>query len=103
MAIAASPRGGLWMLVENRVRRWESGGWQEDRGAVSWRGEDYLNTMRELASGDLVIGLMRSGLRWYRAGDPPESFGFADGLAHEWVRHVIEDREGNFGWGRRAA
>src|SRR5205085_2884469 len=50
-AIAASPRGGLWMLVENRVRRWQSGAWQEDRGAASWRDQDHLETMRELASG----------------------------------------------------
>jgi hypothetical protein len=95
VAVAASPRGGLWIVMEDRVRRWQCGGWQEDRGAVSWRGEDHLNTMRELASGDLLIGMMRSGLRWYRVGTPPESFGFADGLAHEWVRRVIEDREGN--------
>jgi ligand-binding sensor domain-containing protein/signal transduction histidine kinase len=95
VAIAPSLRGGLWIVMEDRVRRWQSGGWQEDRGAVSWRSEDYVSTMRELASGDLVIGLMRSGLRWYREGVPPESLRLADGLAHEWVRRVIEDREGN--------
>jgi len=95
LAVAASPRGGLWVLTEDRVRRWQSGGWQEDRGTFSWPGEDYVNAVRELASGNLLIGLMRSGLRWYRADAPPVSLGFADGLAHEWVRRVLEDREGN--------
>lgn len=95
IAVAPSPRGGLWVVTEDRVRRWQDGVWQEDRGAISWRGEDYVHTMRELASGELVIGLMRSGLRWYRAGAPPEAFGLTDGLSHEWVRRIIEDREGN--------
>ena len=33
-AIAASHDGGLWMMVDGRLRKWKYGTWADDRGAA---------------------------------------------------------------------
>jgi ligand-binding sensor domain-containing protein/signal transduction histidine kinase len=102
IAAAASARGGLWLLIEQRIRRWENGVWLEDLGEFSSRANDTLLNMTELTTGEVIVGTLRSGLHWFRAGTNPETLGRGQGLAHEWTRGLLEDREGNL-WVATAA
>ncbi|HLP24511.1 MAG TPA: two-component regulator propeller domain-containing protein, partial [Acidobacteriota bacterium] len=93
--IAASTGDGVWILADNRIRKWEQGQWTEDRGAFPWPSGPVACAL-ELRDGTLAVGTIYSGLYLiYRDGRPPAHIDSRNGLPQNWVRFLYEDREGN--------
>ncbi|SPE57012.1 Histidine kinase [Verrucomicrobia bacterium] len=86
--------GGLWVLGNQRVRRFRDGHWlsQEAEGPP---GGAAVTVMIETRSGALLAGTLREGLYVLTPGARPLHFNRANGLTHDWIRTLCEDREGN--------
>jgi signal transduction histidine kinase/ligand-binding sensor domain-containing protein len=86
--------GGLWVVTDNRIRKWEGTQWTADRGIATW-GVSPLVSFVELRNGLLAAGTADQGL--FLISPTGESLHFArtNGLSHDWVRCLSEDREGN--------
>lgn len=101
--IAASARGGAWILCDDRIRRWEDGHWAEDRGPVPWK-PGSLSSCLELRDGTLAVGTIQSGLFLiFPGGRTPVRFDQDNGLPQNWIRFLCEDREGNLWAGAGSA
>ncbi|MFO1475202.1 MAG: two-component regulator propeller domain-containing protein [Verrucomicrobiota bacterium] len=92
--ICASRDGGLWVEVDNRVRKWVGDGWVEDRGYSSW-GTTAIVSFMEMRNGWLAAGTTEQGLFLL----PPQGdrlvFNRTNGLSQNWIRDLCEDREGD--------
>ncbi len=92
-SIGASAAGGIWVVCDGRIRRWNNNAWAEDRGAGPEQGAHLL---LELHDGTLALGTLHDGLYLRFPGDRrPVHFDRANGLPQDWVRFLYEDREGN--------
>lgn len=97
----AASRGGMWVVVNQRLRRWMDGQWVEDLGPGGWVGTfdgeagRFVTAIRELKDGRLLVGMIEGGAAVGAPGGEFQIFGTAEGMTHEWVRCVAEDREGN--------
>jgi hypothetical protein len=92
-AICAARAGGIWISIEGRVKRFDAGRWQTEPANQPWRFQP-VGCLTELAGGGLVVGTEQSGLyRWEEAGSV-QHLSRTNGLGQDWVRAVIEDREG---------
>lgn len=93
--VAPSRTGGVWVLRENRIRKWIDGGWAEDRGSFPWP-PGAVGTCLELHDGTLAVGTVNAGL-YLVFGDrrPAVHFDLTNGLPQNWVRFIYEDRENN--------
>lgn len=60
-AICPSRGGGLWMVGDQRLRKWNDGGWVEDLGPTPW-GQSPITTLIEMRSGCLAVGTLDRGL-----------------------------------------
>lgn len=92
--ICPASDGGLWIVTDNRIRKWDGTKWTEDRGAPSW-GYGPLSSFVELSSGFLAAGTADQGLLLISPAGETLRFGRTNGLSHDWVRFLCEDREGN--------
>jgi ligand-binding sensor domain-containing protein/signal transduction histidine kinase len=94
-AIAAAADGGLWVMRDERIRKWKDGAWVEDRGDYP-KPYETMSTCLELRDGTLAIGTVRSGL-YLVFGDkrPTVHLDHTNGLPQDWVRFLYEDREDN--------
>ena len=90
--IAAANDGDLWVVRDQRIRKWSKGRWKDDRGA--WGNSD-ISTMRELRNGVLAIGTMDSGFHLVYPDGRRLTFDYNHGSIQNWVRWLYEDREGN--------
>jgi signal transduction histidine kinase/ligand-binding sensor domain-containing protein len=86
--------GGLWVVTDNRIRKWDGTNWTEDRGPPAW-GYGPLSSLVELRSGFLAAGTADQGLLLISPAGETLRFGRTNGLSHDWVRFLCEDREGN--------
>ena len=93
-AIGASADGGLWAINQGRIRKWNGERWSDDWGPCPW-GQSSVTALVETAHGQLAVGTLDHGLYLLSAGRPPLHFSRENGLPHDWVRSVCEDREGN--------
>jgi ligand-binding sensor domain-containing protein/signal transduction histidine kinase len=97
----ASREGGLWLAGGERVRRWHADGREQVWGQVPW-GKAFVTAMLESADGSIWVGTLDQGL--FVLSAPSASTGRAaggylrftrtNGLAHDWVRSLGQDREG---------
>jgi signal transduction histidine kinase/ligand-binding sensor domain-containing protein len=93
--IAAAADDALWILSNNRIRKWANGGWVEDRGGFPWPPGPVACGL-ELRDGTLAVGTIYSGLYLiFRDGRRPAHIDRRNGLPQNWVRFLYEDREGN--------
>jgi ligand-binding sensor domain-containing protein/signal transduction histidine kinase len=90
--IGASHDGGLWIVSDGRVRKRNGGVWVEDRGTNPCG--STISTMMETASGCLALGTVDSGLYLMFPNGGVKHFSQAEGLPHDWIRCLGEDREG---------
>jgi signal transduction histidine kinase/ligand-binding sensor domain-containing protein len=90
--IGASHDGGLWVVSDNRVRKRRGGAWVEDRGTNPCG--STISTMIETASGCLALGTVDSGLYLVFPNRDLRHFSHTNGLPHDWIRCLGEDREG---------
>lgn len=103
IALAAAADGGVWLLCDDRVRKWKDGQWIEDRGEYPWTAPSPCCGL-ELRDGTLAIGTIRSGMSLlFGDGRPPVHLDRQDGLPQNWVRFLYEDREGNLWAGTGSA
>jgi signal transduction histidine kinase/ligand-binding sensor domain-containing protein len=89
--------GGLWVAGERRLRKWTggpNGKWTADLGAFPWD-EAFITTMLETHDGKLLVGTLDSGIYVFVPGSPVSHWSHTNGLPHDWIRSMAEDREGN--------
>lgn len=94
LGIGASEDSGLWVVMEGRVRKWRERQWVEDRGDCPWE-ESPITTVLELRDGGLAVGTLDRGLYLLLPDHRVLHFNRSNGLPHDWVRCLCEDREGN--------
>ncbi|TAL02923.1 MAG: hypothetical protein EPO07_06790, partial [Verrucomicrobia bacterium] len=92
--ICSASDGGLWVVTDGRIRKWDGTKWTADRGAPTW-GFGPLSSFVELRSGFLAAGTTYQGLFLISPAGETLHFGRTNGLSHDWVRFLCEDREGN--------
>jgi len=92
--LAASRGDGVWVAANNRIRKFESGRWVADLGAYAW-GNSPIYDLYEDSRRRLWVATMGSGLFGYDSDGTLLHLGKQDGLPTDFVRCVIEDREGN--------
>src|SRR5882724_4500155 len=90
----ASRSGGLWLVGNQRVFKWSGSGPVKDMGPAPW-GENSVTAMLEAKSGDLLAGTLTAGLFVLSPDGTHRQFSRQNGLSHDWVRSLCEDREGN--------
>jgi ligand-binding sensor domain-containing protein/signal transduction histidine kinase len=90
--ICASREGGLWIVGDGRVRRWNDHAWAQDRGPNPCN--STLTAMIETRSGCLAMGTVDSGLYLLFPNGVVRHFSQAEGFPHDWIRCLNEDREG---------
>jgi signal transduction histidine kinase/ligand-binding sensor domain-containing protein len=92
--VLPAPDGGLWVLGNQRLRKWLGGRWAAELEAgVPAPGN--VSVLLALTDGTVLAGTLRDGLLLLKPGTEPVRFGRANGLSHDWVRALCEDREGN--------
>jgi signal transduction histidine kinase len=85
--------GGLWVLANGRLKKWREGQWVADLGDCPCE-RGFVTELLETRSGMLLAGTVRDGL-YLLTGPEPVHFSRNNGLAHDWVRSLCEDHEGN--------
>ncbi len=86
--------GGLWLIGNGRVRKWTSEDTLVDLGPAPW-GQDSLTALLEKKSGELLVGTLDAGLFLLYTNGTYQHFTRQNGLSHDWIRCLCEDREGN--------
>lgn len=95
--LVAGRDGGVWVLIGDRLRKWDNGRWTEDRGVFAEAAEAYLAPVGlELHDGTLALGTVGNGLYLvFGDGRPTIHLDRSNGLPQNWVRFLYEDRENN--------
>ncbi len=92
-AVFPARRGGLWILHDGWLRRWQEGEWVEDRGRANW-GTIVLAAFCETRAGRIIAGSFKEGLRILNGDGTVERIDETNGLAHNWAYCLFEDQEG---------
>lgn len=105
---APARRGGLWVISELKLRRWQDGRWVEDLGTSLWEtpedaGRHFVSVLLELQDGRLLMGMNDGGVSLGVPGQKILRYTRQTGLPHDWIRCVTEDREGNLWLGTGGA
>ena len=90
----ASRDGGLWLMGSGRVKKLIGQETVVDRGPAPW-GQDLVTALLETKSGDLLVGTLREGLFLLSPDGTNLHFTRQNGLSHDWVLDLCEDRERN--------
>jgi len=90
--ICSSRDGGLWIVNQNRVLRWNREG-SDDLGP-SPLGQSSVTATVEMKSGCLAVGTLDQGLFLIFPHRGVVQFDRARGFPSNWVRSLCEDREG---------
>jgi signal transduction histidine kinase/ligand-binding sensor domain-containing protein len=99
-AVGAAAGGGVWVLCDNRIRRWVNDRWMDDRGEAPHSGAHLL---LELHDGVLAVGTLHEGLYLVFPDGHRVHFDRRNGLPQDWVRFLYEDREKNLWVGTGSA
>lgn len=89
--------GGLWVAGERQLRKWtgaKNGKWTANLGAFPWN-EAFITTMLETRDGKLLVGTLDAGIYVFTPGEAVSHLSHTNGLPHDWIRSMAEDREGN--------
>lgn len=92
-ALFPARAGGLWILDDGWLRRWDKGRWVEDRGRGEW-GTILLPAFLEGRSGQILGGSFKQGLRILDPSGSAEVLDESTGLSQNWAYCLCEDREG---------
>jgi signal transduction histidine kinase/ligand-binding sensor domain-containing protein len=86
--------GGLWLAGSGRLKKIINQETIVDWGPVPW-GQDSVTALLETKSGDLLVGTLREGVYLLPPNGVWLHFTRQNGLSHDWVTCLCEDREGN--------
>lgn len=89
----ASGDGGLWVIGNGHIGKWNGDAWGADLGPVPW-GKSTAMAMLETWSGELLVGTLQSGLFIVSKDGTFRQFTRQQGLSHDWIRSLYQDREG---------
>ena len=92
--VCASRDRGFWVIRDGRVRKWRGGDWIIDWGPAPW-GVAPTTAFMESQGGILAAGTSEQGLFLMFPKGGTLHFSRTNGLPHDWVRCLSEDREGN--------
>jgi ligand-binding sensor domain-containing protein/signal transduction histidine kinase len=94
--ILAGQRGGIWRLVDGRVRKWNwnSSQPEKDFGPYLW-GNSPVTSACEDADGNLIVGTGGAGVFWYEPDGKCRQISKAQGLSSDFVLSLCMDRGGN--------
>jgi signal transduction histidine kinase/ligand-binding sensor domain-containing protein len=92
--ICPSRDGKLWVVSQNRLRKWNGSAWVDDGLPVPLKGSP-LTAFIETQTGLLALGTQDKGLYLISAQGEMLSFSRANGLLNDWIRSLCADREGN--------
>jgi signal transduction histidine kinase/ligand-binding sensor domain-containing protein len=84
--------GGLWIVIDGEVRKWDGHALSEDRGPNP--GNATVVTMLETRSGVLAMGTSSDGLYLLFPNRTVLHFNHANGFPSDWIRCLYSDREG---------
>ncbi len=90
----ASRDGGLWLMGFGRIKKLVGQGTVVDRGPTPW-GQDFVTALLETRAGILAVGTLQNGLYLLSPDGSSLHFSRQNGLSHDWVLDLCEDREGN--------
>ncbi|NOS72854.1 MAG: hypothetical protein HOP33_23375 [Verrucomicrobia bacterium] len=86
--------GGFWVAGVNRLRRWDGEKWIKDFGPFRWD-DSFITTMLETSNHRVLVGTLLGGLYVVDESGGWFCLSRTNGLSHDWVRCLIEDREHN--------
>ena len=92
--IGAGRDGGLWVMTDNRMRKWKNGRWTEDLGPAPW-GWGAVHFVIETKDGNLVAGTSDKGLYLVFPGQGSLQLCHTNGFPDNWITSLCEDREDN--------
>ena len=93
--------GGLWVLANQRLRKWRDGHWVAEAKDCP-RTPGAVSSLLEMRSGSVLAGTLRDGLFMFTPSGETLHFSRTNGLSHDWVRALCEDHEGNIWVGTAA-
>lgn len=91
--VAPAHGGGLWVATGGTLRKWHQGQWVQELPGLPEAAA--LTMIHQARSGALLAGTMRDGFFLIQTNRTTIQFNRANGLSHDWVRSMCEDREGN--------
>ena len=94
--ICASHDGGLWVVGDGHIRKWDGKKWLQDLGVAPWNLLP-LTSFVETRDGTLLAGTSSDGffILFPGTGRPPLHFNRFGGFQADWILSLLEDREGN--------
>lgn len=90
--ICASQDGGLWVVGDNEVRKFNGQTMVEDRGTNPCNAT--VVSMLETQNGTLAMGTSMEGLYLLRTNGSVLHFDQGSGFPNNWIRCMVEDQEG---------
>jgi signal transduction histidine kinase/streptogramin lyase len=100
--ITTSPRGGLWVCADGKIRRMVDGRWDPSSPVYSWPTDGAVMDLMEDSAGQLWAGGWDKGLMLARPDGETKWFTTKNGLPSNIVGSVFEDREHNLWVGTTA-
>jgi len=97
LGICPSHDGQLWIASDGLVRKWDGQVWTQNLGANP--GSSSFSTMLQTKSGGVALGTVDSGLYLLYSNQPALHFCHTNGFPNDWIRCLIEDREGTLWMG----
>ncbi|MCF7816683.1 MAG: hypothetical protein K9M54_02275 [Kiritimatiellales bacterium] len=83
----------LWILTAGRLRRWSANKWVEDIGEVPWQDMEGT-TLIESSQGAIFAGSQKEGLFVFDRQGGVERLNRGNGMEHNEILCLYEDREG---------
>ncbi len=90
--ICASQDGGVWLVSDREVKKWNGSAIVENRGTNPCNATVVV--MLETSSGALAMGTSSDGLYLLFPDRSALHFNHANGSLNDWIRCLAEDREG---------
>jgi ligand-binding sensor domain-containing protein/signal transduction histidine kinase len=94
VGLAAGRTGGVWVVANGHLRKFDAGHWVADLGIYAWTNSPIYD-LYEDSQNQLWVATMGSGLFRYSPDGNVLRLSTKDGLPSDFVRCVTEDREGN--------
>lgn len=93
-AIGTARDGGIWIVAQAGLFRWDHSKWVEAEGSGPWSGLG-VNSICEWQEGMIAFGSLEQGLYLYRPGKTGLQFGREQRVGDNWIQNITVDREGS--------
>lgn len=92
--------GGLWVVGSTNIQRWQGERWAESAGKLPAE-ISFVPTLSATRASLVLVGSLNRGLLICEPGKESVTLDTTSGLLHDWVKCIVEDREGNIWIGTR--